>query len=126
MHQVVAVQVFVGQHAEDIVEHRGGRLDVRVVYYAAWLKAGEDELIYILLQRYAILQAYTHGYGKGVHERAHGSAFLSHVDEYFTNGTIAILTCAQEEGLSAYLALEGVAATLGGEVFAFYYAGEFA
>lgn len=114
MHQVVAVEVLVGEDAEDIVEHRGGRLDVRMVHDAAGLEAGEDKLVDIFLQGHAVLQAYRHRDGEGVHQAPHGGAFLGHIDKDFTNGTVAILAGAEEQRLSAYFSFKGVTTALGG------------
>lgn len=124
MDEIVALKVFKGEEAEDVVEDGCGLLDIGVVDNAAGLEAGEGKFLNELLQRNSILQADGYGYGEAIEKATHGGSFLGHVYKYLTEGTVVVLTCSEEYGLTAHLALEGVATALGRELLTLDYAAE--
>ena len=69
------------QPAEDVIHHRLGVADFRVLRPAAGLKAGVGEFLAQQLERYAVLQSDGDGAGEAVHQAADGRAFLGHGDE---------------------------------------------
>ena len=70
--------------------------NIWMIYHTTWFKAGEYKFLNILFQRHTILQADRNGNGKTVKHTTHGSAFLRHVNKYFTQGTVIVFAGTQE------------------------------
>src|SRR5689334_4884437 len=77
------------------------------------VKLGKDKFLYVLLERHTVLQTYRHRNGKAVQHAAHGGAFLRHVNEDFTQCTVAVFPGAYKDGLPVNLCFLRKATTLG-------------
>src|SRR5690606_676546 len=73
-------------------------LDVRVTLDDALrLEAAEGELLDVVLEGHAVLEAHRDADGEAVHQRAEGGAFLVHVDEDLAERAVLVLTGAEED-----------------------------
>lgn len=112
-------QVFKREHAEDIVDHAGRELDVRMpLDHPLRLEPREGERVHELLQRHAVLQAQTHRDRERVHQRPERGALFVHVDKDLAQRPILVLAGAQVHLVPADPAFERDPAPLLGQASA--------
>ena len=113
--QVISTEVGHRQLAEDVVDDRGGHLDVVVaVDHTVWLESREDERLDELLERNAVLQAQRDRDGEAVHQRPEGSALAVHIDEDLAKRSVFEFAGSEVDLVSAHSRLLGVASTSAG------------
>ena len=84
------------QVPENIIDSGGGHCDALVTGDdAVRLKTGEYKRVDKLFQRHTVLESERNGNRKAVHETTVGGAFLVHVDEYFAQRSVIVLTGAE-------------------------------
>lgn len=116
LHEVGAAEVGEGELAEDVVDDRGGHLDVVVALgRAVGLEAGEDEGFRELFEGDAVLEAEGDRDGEAVHQRPEGGAFAVHVDEDLTERAVLELTRSEVDLVAADASLLGVAFSSSGK-----------
>src|SRR5450432_1880580 len=103
MHKIIPAQILVCHGSENKVYYRSCTLDIRMIHHTGWFKAGKDEFLYEFFQWNTILEPNGNRDSETVQHTSHRSAFFSHIDEDFTQGTISVLPCPQENNLSVDL-----------------------
>src|SRR5260221_3167608 len=69
-------------------------------YKTGRVEFSKSEFINKLFQWHTILHTNRNSNSKAVHHAAHGSAFLRHINKYFTECTITVFTCAKKDSLT--------------------------
>src|SRR5665213_3645537 len=100
MNQIVPAQVFICQGAEHKIDNRGSCFNVGMIDHSRWFKPCENKFFNKLFQRNSILETDRNGNSKTVQHATHCRAFLCHINKNFTERTITIFTCSQEQCLS--------------------------
>ena len=76
--------------AEDVVHHRAGEPDVRVVGQAGRLEPHVGELGHVRVERDAVLQADRDGHGEGVHHASQRRALLAELEEHLAHAVVRV------------------------------------
>src|SRR5437867_7479984 len=100
--QIVTTQVGDGQLAEDVINDRGGHLDVIIEFdRPVRLEPREQERFHELFQRHTMLEPQRDRDREAVHQAAEGRALLVHVQEDLPQRPVGILTRPEVELVTA-------------------------
>ena len=98
----MAPQVGDGQLAEDVINDRGGHLDVIIEFdRPVRLEPREQERFHELFQRHTMLEPQRDRDREAVHQAAEGRALLVHVQEDLPQRPVGILTRPEVELVTA-------------------------
>lgn len=107
MHKIGSAQVFHAQDSEDEIHHGGAGSDVGVSGHSARFESSETEGVHVFFKRHAVLQSNGNGHGKTVQQAAVGGAFFERIDEDFSELSLGVFTCSEEEFLSSDAGFHG-------------------
>ena len=93
---LVGGEVLHRQAPEQVVHHRGGEADLRVVGHPRRLEAHVRERLDERAQRHAVLQPVGDRLGKGVHDAGERRALLGHREEHLAGTTVVVLADGDE------------------------------
>ena len=119
LREVVAVEIGDGELAEDVVDNRGRHLDAVVAAnHARGFEAGEDEGVYVLFERHAVLETERHRNCEAIHQGAEGGTFTVHIEENLADRTGFVLAGADIDLVATHRGLLGEAGSPAGKAVA--------